>query len=93
MTALGRSMVGNVQDSYRIDGWSEGKWLEGPDGVNATELVTAGGEFISVRGRTLTLNLEDGSVDANRYLDERLGAVCQGGSGVSGQDKDCGKAG
>ena len=81
MEALGDSMVGNVGQDFRIDGWTEEKWYEGTE--NATLAVNARQDV------TLTLNLEDGSVSGDHEVESRLGSVCQGADGVGKGSKGC----
>ena len=89
MKALGDSMVGNVASDYRIDGWSEGKWFEGQDRSNPTLIQSNDHSFLNVfKNRTLSLDLEDGSVGSKRHLDVMIGAVCQGEDGV-GKANSC----
>ena len=89
MKALGDSMVGNVASDYRIDGWSEGKWFEGPDRSNPALIQSKDHSFLNVfKNRTLSLDLEDGSVGSKRHLDVMIGAVCQGEDGV-GKASNC----
>ena len=85
MEALGDSMVGNVGQDFRIDGWTEEKWYEGTE--NATLAVNARQDL------TLTLNLEDGSVSGDHEVESRLGSVCQGADGVGKGQNGCGYSG
>ena len=81
-TALGNSMVGNVESDYRIDGWSEGEWFEGD---NETISKESHSFLDALKYATLTMNLEDGSVSHSRHAEAKLGSVCQGVSGVGKQ--------
>ena len=69
-------MVGNVESDYRIDGWSNGEWLEGDDNTTLTI------DLAISQPATLTLNLEDGSVSSSFRAEARLGSICQGEDGV-----------
>ena len=81
--ALKDSMIGNVESDYRIDGWSSGLWFEGPSISNATELRSEEHSFMSaMKARSLSMNLEDGSILADRHINARIGFICQGDSGV-----------
>ena len=67
-------MVGNVRPHYRIDGWFQGKWLE----MNNQTLESKEGDFDAIGyGKTLTMNLEDGSVSGNYHEKSYLGYICQ----------------
>ena len=80
---LNQSMIGNVESDYRIDGWSEGIWFEGPSQKNIAKIETEDGSFLNVmKARTLSMNLEDGSVHTARHIDSRIGSICQWNSGV-----------
>ena len=84
--ALGDSLTGNIVSDCRIDGWSGGSWLEGPSrkqlGVlDSSELSL----FSALKDRTLSMNLEDGSVSASRHMDAMIGAVCQSNGNVAQQ--------
>ena len=83
MSALADSMVGNVVDHYRIDGWSNGMWFEGPDKNNPMQIQSKGHSiFNAMKNRSLALNLEDGSISSSRHVDVKIGAICQGDGGV-----------
>ena len=71
--ALSRSMLGNVESDYRIDGWSAATWFEGENN-SISEYVSVVPDMTSA---TLTMRMEDGSVGHTRHTEDRLGAVCQ----------------
>ena len=84
--ALGYSMVGNVPSEYRIDGRFAGNWLQEEDQVIEED------NFISSsiwRGRTLALNLEDGTVSNTHSVDDLLGFVCQAKESELTSNTDC----
>ena len=67
-------MVGNVRSHYRIDGWLHGKWLE----MDNQTLKSKEGDFDAIdHDKTLTMNLEDGSVSGSYHEKSHLGYICQ----------------
>ena len=76
-------MVDNVESDYRIDGWYGGKWREGDaNDRKGSEIDSEGQALISaMKARTLSMNLEDGSILSQRHEDAAIGAVCQGLAG------------
>ena len=88
--AIGKTMVGNVESDYRIDGWSIGQWFEGPGQAQREEIKNEKSSFLNaMKAMTLTMNLEDGSVLSSQHVDSRIGAICQGPSGVGKDQGDC----
>ena len=77
--ALKDSLMGNVESDYRIDGWSNGVWLEGPTKDNGSKIVFGRDQTIrdAMAPKTLSLSLEDWSVLSARHADARIGAICQ----------------
>ena len=77
--ALTDSFIGNVESDYRIDGWSNGVWLEGPSKDNGSEIMFQEDQTFmdAMMSKTLSISLDEWSVHSARHVDARVGAICQ----------------
>ena len=68
---------------YRIDGYSSGQWFHESNKTLSDDKVD---NILEMFQRTLTLNVEDGSVSGHHGMRDRLGFICQG-SGSTTKEK------